>query len=498
MRDKVVVFYLALFLRFGWITGMFFRHISPFSLFPDSERYRKISLYIQGKENAEDEMLFSGPGYGAFLALLKNKEYLILRIQAILSAASCVLIMILAEMLFKNRKISLFAGVFSAFSLTSISLSASILTETLFFFLLMLSLVFLRKNYLLSSFFLMLSVFVRPAVIFLPLILVFFLPRWRERIVYLLIFYIPVLLWAGRNKAVHGFFTFSENGIRTASLYLAGEVLGDFGKVEDKGTSWEKHRRDVERVKALFRHPVRTAYFYVKNVILNIFARNELYEDEVKASRKFMTPVFQYLWIAFFFALTIAGIKAGWKEGRRETLFLLSIYLYFALISGISFLQNSRLLFPAEPARVIFAGIAAGRVWRKEEGESFPLYIFCGNLISLIPCFLLQVFSLLSPVMECLWELAFLAGTPVFWIMSLLWRIKNEFHRKCITFSWLILVFFYIYYHISAFEDITGWVVLGYIIYLTPFSVAIMIISYIAGAFLFLLVQGLQKMLFWR
>ena len=113
-------------------------------LIPDSRRYIQVAYHILGEDAGVEYSLFLvGPGYGflvaVFFVLFGVSVWPILILQITLSSLSCCLIYLIAKILLNDRPVSLVAGLLASISLTSISLSAAILTETLFFFLLVVS-----------------------------------------------------------------------------------------------------------------------------------------------------------------------------------------------------------------------------------------------------------------------------------------------------------------------------------------------------------------------
>ncbi|UCD93853.1 MAG: glycosyltransferase family 39 protein, partial [Candidatus Zixiibacteriota bacterium] len=188
-RYAILIFGIALILRFLFLVAMLSQigaeHI--IDQYPDPIKYVTAADYLFGQSEAgQSELYIVGAGYPFFLAVFTTVfghiYWPILVIQIILSCLSCVITFMITELLTGNRIIAVMAGVLSAVSLTSISLANAVLTETLFFFLLALSLYLLfrglRENRWLTitsaGIFGGLTVLVRSAGMFLPLLFVAF------------------------------------------------------------------------------------------------------------------------------------------------------------------------------------------------------------------------------------------------------------------------------------------------------------------------------------
>lgn len=161
------------------------------------------------------------PCYPIFIATIFKvfgRNFNAVRIaQAILDVITTALVFVLANILFGNKITSLFASIGYALYVPAILSTTYILTETLYTFLLLASVVTLilalRDRITLialtSGFLFGLANLTRPVGIFLPFVLVAIgIAARRETWRYLLIFciasFVPVMPWASRNKQALG------------------------------------------------------------------------------------------------------------------------------------------------------------------------------------------------------------------------------------------------------------------------------------------------------
>ncbi len=185
------------------------------------------------------------PFYPLFISLLKwlgLDVAGIIFIQILVSAATCLMVILLTYKLVGSRKSAYFAGTIVAFDIPSIAYSNSLLTETVFTFLLTLSILFLwlyfkdpeRVSPLLISGALMgLSILCRPISAFLPLfiVLLFFIFSKRPKVylfkrasLYLTLCFVVVSPWLVRNQFVFGTPILSTIGYNNLLYYRAAGV----------------------------------------------------------------------------------------------------------------------------------------------------------------------------------------------------------------------------------------------------------------------------------
>lgn len=248
------------------------------------------------------------PLYPLFMSLLR---YIglgatgIIFIQILLSSATCLIVILLTYKLIGSWKPACLAGGILAIDVPSIVLSNSLLTETLFTFLLTLSVLYLvlyfkrpeRVSALLSSGVLMgLCVLCRPIAIFLPafIIIVFFLSRnlTRSRMLlgttlYLTCCFLSTSPWLIRNHLVFGskfISTIRHTDVlynRAAGIHaitegtslpeaqgtLRGKAISTFqGDIEKEPIEYKKFEARMG-ASIILSHPA----IYIRNHILSVF-----------------------------------------------------------------------------------------------------------------------------------------------------------------------------------------------------------------------------------
>jgi len=185
LRDGIILFLVALLIRISYV--YFFVELEY--LFTEDQ-----AMYIQLAKNFSNSGFLGVttervPGYPFFISIIYSlfgeSLWNVIFIQAILDSISCVVIALMAKMLF-NRGFWI-AGALSAINLNMIILSAALLTDTLFLFLFVLFLFSLIK-YLqgvhvkwlsLLALFISLATLVRPSSYYLLPLVLFGLIGWR-------------------------------------------------------------------------------------------------------------------------------------------------------------------------------------------------------------------------------------------------------------------------------------------------------------------------------
>ncbi len=397
-KTALIIIAIAMILRVFYLLSMIAEHGSGnlVELIYDSKKYIMAADYLFGRgETGQYELYLVGLGYPFFLALCKTffgqAYWLILIIQIILGSLSCALVYKTAQLLIKARAIAITAGVISVVSITSISLANALLTETLFFFLLTLSLYLFFKGLTENSWITMLSagitgglaVLVRSVIIFFPILLIVFALIFplamtissRKQLVIksvvaaVLMAIIPAT-WGFRNSTVHDTFTVSGTGIGAARLYLVAEVLFagqerpqyefkayrdslyESSLIDIQAGNYKKHNDEnydlflstLEKYPALF----IKRYFLI--ILKNATAVSSLHYIQIpqftgffefieRLNRGFHNPVVLILSLGGFIILS--------RKKFNISLILLLIMLYFALMSGVTFGQGSRIFYPA-------------------------------------------------------------------------------------------------------------------------------------------------------
>jgi len=255
-RFELTILLTALAFRIAFLslTAANYRSGAFFLMMTDSRTYLEVAKYILGTMAVgESELVLAGPGYGAFLAgfvaVFGENPWPILIVQILMSALSAVLIYRIAEILLERKILSVSAGLIAAVSATSISLSISILSDTLFFFLMVLSFWLYLKGlqapkwslFVWSGLALGIAVLVRSVGMFLPVMLVLmyylFIRNSSDRrkaltkaIVAVLIPIVIAGAWSFRNYVRHEIFAVSDSGTVAMKHYLSARILYEADK----------------------------------------------------------------------------------------------------------------------------------------------------------------------------------------------------------------------------------------------------------------------------
>lgn len=407
-KDILIVLIIALLLRIIYLLFMSSQYSSLVILYllDDSQTYISIAKYILGINVAgADDLLLAGPGYGFFLAgvfkLFGFTSWPILIFQIILSSLSCIYIYLICQMLFENRKISLIAAILAATSLTSISLSAAILTESLFFFLLIVAIFYFLKGlnsgkwkqFIVCGILLGLSTLLRSVGLFFPVVLIFVafvfplkssvLSRKTaliRSVITGLIIITTALPWAIKNNIEHKIFTVSETGALAARNYLASRIIFEAEsrksllEVRDRmaspkmiqgrpETAHERHEHALTTIKEVFsKYPGTFIKIFFKNIFENIGALSTIHTLQLPQFRDEFGIYTDKLFtrgnsLLVFFLSLIGFVLFIWNGKKREALILASIYLYFAFLSGFTYWQGSRIFYPGQLAWTIFVAV---------------------------------------------------------------------------------------------------------------------------------------------
>jgi len=376
------------------------------TMFADTTTYLKAADYLFGRSaEGHYDLYMVGAGYPFFLAVFSsvfgNTFWPVLLFQVILSSASCMMIYKIVELLSFHRSIAFVAGMISAISITSISLASSLLTETLFFFLLVLS-IFLYFRGLRSERWIIaiaaglcggLMILVRSAAVFIPIIFVIFAflipaketPGNRKRtliksgIVALIMISIP-LMWVARNKVSHDVFTLSGTGMGAARVYLTAEVLFDVSErpswefVDYRDSLFSASRADYETgnfkkvqadaydlvVSTFKQYPFLYFKMFLSNVWENMTAASSLQNSQLPVLDNRLDYFYPLRWgfqSPVMLLLSLIGLAIIVRRNIKKALILFLILIYFGFLSGITFWQGSRIYYPAQVAQAICAAV---------------------------------------------------------------------------------------------------------------------------------------------
>lgn len=253
-----------------------------------AENLGSAGIFSQGSENSLMPDSIRTPLYPFFIFLLRKfffGFYGIILTQLIISSATASFCAFITEQVLNNKKAGIFAGIFLALDFPSIFFANTLMTETLFTFLLLTSFYFFisyfknqkKKMLIFSAIFSGLTILCRPIAIYLPVIfavsILFARPpdtsqlipdkaRWKpgpfrfskikNLSVFLFISYLVISPWVFRNYLTFGSPFFSTIGdINLLSYTTAAiraekenktlfEIQQEYKKISSENFNWEK------------------------------------------------------------------------------------------------------------------------------------------------------------------------------------------------------------------------------------------------------------------
>ena len=356
--------------------------------FPDSARYDRIASELltgNGFSSASTAPLY--PIFLSFIYRFFGHSFLMVRIiQSVIGSASILMIYLIARETF-SEKAGLIAGSISAVYPFFIFFTGLLLTETLFIFLLLCLIFFLRKmtirlqwNYAVcTGIFAGLSILIKPVMLyFLLFALIIVMAVYRDRRKKLLINAILVLIitgsilmpWAWSNHKRTGEFIFltTSGGL---TFYESNNPLADGGPGLEKIVRTEEmeNMNEIE----LDKHFKQQAILFIKN------NPRRFIELAVIKLRRFWSPVpnagsyrsMKYKLISIFsfcpvILLAVWGMIA-WRKQWKYLLFLYLPVVFFGLLHMVM-LGSVRYRIPVMPFMIVLAaGGISNLLWRENE-----------------------------------------------------------------------------------------------------------------------------------
>jgi 4-amino-4-deoxy-L-arabinose transferase-like glycosyltransferase len=388
---------LSLVLSLGY---SFFYQIDPVV---DARAYDQIAQNIlAGRGFVEDsskDILFdhaivrAGPAYEYLLAfiyrLFGHRLEAVWVIQAIFHALTAYLIFLICQLVFKENgaKIGLLAAAFIGFHPDLIEISAMLMTETFYIFLVTATIFYFVKIYneprnnwnnaVFGAIFSLTVLSRPPALLFLPVFLAFyFLKRhFMQAIIFLVLLLMVLAPWMQRNYKIYNQFIpttlIGEYNlwVGNTSASTGGQIAGGFNAATD--------------------YAEKNGYLNFKKEARNYF-RNFIIERPLEFAKLVGLRIVRYFslirpmgfWfyqsgfgqgvfvlaslaaIAFLFVAGFSGLKLAWKE-RNEALNYLIILAVTAPVALLPAAVESRYRFQIYPFLALFAGYFLLK-WRED------------------------------------------------------------------------------------------------------------------------------------
>ena len=239
--------------------------------------------------------------------------------------------------------------------------------------------------------FIIMAIFIMPK---------YYLPHPKKDIllkcgVFTIITLLFVGCWSERNFLIHGIFTPATNGAYLAVYYwtassFANEInvegqsifdlpgfyqatinptvgvikvreywrtqLGILPELDDNGelvNCTERYKQNIRFLsKAITEHPVFMACTFIKNIVINTLEIDYFHQRIIRPIDKNLIieiRIFLQFFSIVIFILFWSSLLLYWQKVHDFTIpLLLTVYLFFAFMSGFGFWQGSRYFFPGE------------------------------------------------------------------------------------------------------------------------------------------------------
>jgi hypothetical protein len=390
-------------------------------LTPDSLEYLELAVDFMKGHFAQAISLTRTVGYPAFLALLGANPTAILYVQALLLSLIPVCTFLLVGVLTENALLGFAAGLVSSISPTGVALGSLVMSDALFaslFAVLFTAMVYgiLRDSLpwvLFSAIVSGLAILVRPILLFWPAVAVIVsaliagFPNGTRnssrgklqvgkslRTQMLLLFFVPTVFaisMAGANYVKNGIFTVSVIGKQTLRVYLAARTdewgiaghLPSFDAVKQNqnilrerlGTMTVQEQANAylpESIAIFQKYPTKMLKAFVKDAQENTVggwdyfswqlatSRHQLFFSRVSKLESWLRNIALFVtFFAPFIALFAVRINPS-PNARRlvSILFAMTItFLYFVILSGLTFWTGPRIIYPVEILQISTAAI---------------------------------------------------------------------------------------------------------------------------------------------
>ena len=355
----------------------------PSKVLPDTYTYLKIGEEIFSGKIIQTPLHM--PGYGIWMFLfnfITQNNYGVIIGDIVISCLTVYVIYLLSYEIFKKKEISIISALIFALYPFSIFYSISALSETLFVFLLLLSiLMFYRNDFFYGSLLIILSIYIKPTSdIFAPfLILIFSLVikkySFKKSIFHLCIYYTLYILllspwWFHNWKKYDGFVRINLSG--GYHLYSGNNIKnktgGGIGGI-DVDHNWSDE--DIKYRGIEFHNKFKKeAYDFIKEnpkEFVNLtmikflrFWRMHPYTDEYKGTIYKLISTLSYGIILILSILFIFNSK----KFLRIISPLLTIIFFTTAIHCIT-IASIRYRYPIEPILIIFASYTIYKYLKK-------------------------------------------------------------------------------------------------------------------------------------
>lgn len=391
------------------------------SLTPDTTNYFEAARALAANSNGGEGVIFTfGPGFpfllSNFIRIFGESPLPILGMQVFLSALSCVLIYQLSHQLLDDYLVARVAGLWATLSVTSITLSCLILSDTFFYFVFLLSLtIFIDAvrmgtwwRFVSAGLLLAMATLTRSVSQFwifpLAIIAIVLIGRTKSErpwsspsptsnlaknlTTFLLLSLLPIIGWTIRNGVVNDVYalamTNASGPANVTSLAIEAETGRNFRDIQGDWFADAKSKLGKSQLSLSETYQVMTSESfaeirrdswgvlraYANLVWENVRDRdylNEVLWPQPNHPARILIRALNHGSLSFWLALT-GLIVLLVQRRKRQAIILGSIFLYFAAMTGSFKWQGSRIFHPSTIASTILCSVAAVEsvrfVWR--------------------------------------------------------------------------------------------------------------------------------------
>ncbi len=380
---------------------------------PDAVEYVGMARsVIDGTDVAERWFFTFGPGYAYFLCfwmfLLGERLFLLILLNILLSSISCLLVYRLGKMITGSYAVGMVAGVLAAMSYTSITLSSTLLSDSLYFFLFTASLVLLLqalendrwRTYLLVGALVGAAALTRGIGQFWPIMMIlvmisvrvskygltsvsgFFSRRksFLKPAVCVLVSVLFIGAWVLRNNSVHGVPVLTMSGTvglaKVAGLTLERIEGTPFKEIQIRRVAEFKARTGIEKLtpsdynRALLESTKQVFSEHTGEMLETYRYWTWRNMNEISYFHRTLLPEFnptlipleetikKYYLNYVCFALSVLGLLLLlFKRKFLAATILGLIYIYYVPLVGLTAHQGSRIFFPAQASWAILVAV---------------------------------------------------------------------------------------------------------------------------------------------
>jgi len=369
-KAVIIIFILALVVRSFYVLS-----VSQPPLVTDAKDYDTLGIMLsQGKGyiNSEGEpTAYRPPIYPLFLGVIYSTaghNLLWVRlIQAVMGAASCVLVYLITVVIFNEMR-AILSGFLCCFYPPLIVNTSQILTETLFIFFLLLGILCIISksnfmNLLLSGLIFGLALLTRPFLIFfLPFLFawIVFNKKYKARkaVAVLVAGVLIVLLpWTLRNYyKLNSFVPFANvGGLTLYNSYVVPQKGFGFNSLEGVGGEYYEITEETSQNRYLIQktteyikeNPLEVVKLSIKKILLFIYPFDGYWYNISFGSK------YNVFW-GIILCFSVLGIAMNLNENTINKTLIYFLFISF-LIGIVIFYGSPRFRLPIEPLLICFA-----------------------------------------------------------------------------------------------------------------------------------------------